>query len=167
MTYDTKQQTRPYASEAVSEIALDALNASDCIVIKTANSTYCFVVTDPVKRRGILMGGALGSGKATTVLLGAEIRNDGQVSALLSKLHEGSQAVFFVASSDGVNQLITAPITGLVRTRAKTTHRSESPIHVSGVTTAPQLTYPDGAMWESQIKQVPISCNNEGLENET
>ncbi len=63
MTYDTKQQTRPYASEAVREIALDALNTSDCILIKTANSTYCFVVTNPVKRRGILMGGALARGQ--------------------------------------------------------------------------------------------------------
>lgn len=132
MTYDPKTPTRPYTSEAVSEIALDALNASDCIVIKTANSTYCFVVNDPVRRRGILMGGALGSGSANTVLLGAEIRNDGQVSALLSKLHEGSQAIFFVASPDGVNQLVTSTITGLVRTRAKMPRHPESPTYVSG-----------------------------------
>jgi hypothetical protein len=132
MTCDAKQQTRPYASEAVSEIALDSLSATDCLLIKTANSTYRFLIVDPHRRRGILMGGALGSGAATTVLLGAEIRKGGQVSALLSKLREGSRAIFFVALPDGVNQLITSPITGLVRTRAKTTHHSQSVMRVNG-----------------------------------
>jgi len=132
MMCDPKEPTQPYASEQVSEIALDSLSTADCLLIKTANSTYSFMVVDPKRGRGVLRGGALGSRAATTVLLGAEIRKGGQVSLLLSKVHEGSRAIFFVASRDGVNQLITSPITGLVCTRAKSTHHRQSVTRVSG-----------------------------------
>jgi len=131
MICDAKQHRRPYASEAVSEIALGSLSAADCLLIKTANSTYAFVIVDPKRGRGILMGGALGSGAVTTVLLGAEIRNAGQVTLVLSKVHEGSRAIFFVESRGGVNQLITSPITRLVCTRAKRTHHPQSVTRVS------------------------------------
>jgi hypothetical protein len=132
MIYGAKQQTRPYTSEAVSEIALDSLSSTDCLLIKTANSTYCFLVTDSERRRGILMGGALGSGSANTVLLGAEIRTNGQVSSLSSKLCEGARGIFFVASPNGVKELITSAITRLIHTRAKTIDDSESRACVSG-----------------------------------
>jgi len=52
MIFDPKKPTRPDDSEAVTEIALDALNASDFVQIETVNSTYCFLVTDPERRRG-------------------------------------------------------------------------------------------------------------------
>ena len=132
MIFDPKKPTRPDDSEAVSEIALDALNASDFVRIETVNSTYCFLVTDPERRRGILMGGTLASAAATSVLLGAEIRANGQVSGLYAKLCEGARGIFFVSAADRVQQLITSTITKLFHTRAKTTQHSEAPTYVSG-----------------------------------
>jgi hypothetical protein len=135
------KKAAPYASESVSEIALDSMNSADCLLIKTANSTYSFIVVDSKRGRGVLRGGALGSRAATTVLLGAEIRKGEQVSLLLSKIHEGSRAIFFVAARDGVDQLVTSPITGLVCTRAKSTLNRQSVIRVSGAHSfAPEFT---------------------------
>jgi hypothetical protein len=119
--------TTSYSSEAVSEIALDSLRAADSLLIKTANSTYCFLVIDPERRRGILTGGALGSNAATSVLVGAEIRTTVQGSGLYSKLCEGARVIFFLAAADRVQQLITSTISKLVHTRAKTTQHSEAP----------------------------------------
>jgi hypothetical protein len=132
MMCDPKEPTQPYASEAVSEIAVDSLSSADCLLIKTANSTYCFMVVHPKRGRGVLSGGALGSRAANTVLLGAEIIKGEQVCLLPSKVQEGSRAIFFVATRDGVNQLITSPITGLVCARAKSTHNHQSVTRVSG-----------------------------------
>ena len=119
--------TTPYTSEAVSEIALDSLRAADCLLIKTTNSTYCFLVIDPERRRGILTGGALGSDAATSVLLGAEINTSVQASGLYSKLCEGARGIFFLSAADRVQQLITSTISKLVHSRAKTTQHSEAP----------------------------------------
>lgn len=132
MICDPKNPTQPYDSEQVSEISLDSLISADCLLIKTANSTYSFMVTDPKRGRGVLRGGELGSRAATTVLLGAEVRKGAQVSLLLSRVHEGSRAIFFVAVDDGVNQLITSPIVALVCTRAKSAHNRQSATRVSG-----------------------------------
>jgi len=117
---DLEEQTRHCASEALSELALASLRADDCLVVATVNATYSFLVVDPARNRGILTGGVLGANSVTAVLLGGEIRKGGQVSALLSKLCEGSRAIFFVATSDCVQQLITSTIVRLVRTRIDT-----------------------------------------------
>ena len=131
MTSDPKQLSETYASESVSEIALNSLSVADCLLIKTANSTYSFMIVDPKRGRGVLRGGALGSRAVATVLLGAEVRRGVQVSLLLSKVHQGSRAIFFVASTEGVTQLVTSPIIGLVYTSAKSNHRRQS-VSVSG-----------------------------------
>ena len=156
MISDSKKPT--YASEAVSEIALDSLSPADCLLIKTANSTYSFMVIDPKRGRGVLRGGALGSRVATTVLLGAEIRQGGQVSLLLSRVHEGSRAIFFVAISDGVNQLVTSPISGLVCTRAKSDHNRQSVTRVSGGHSyAPEFILT--ARYEDHLESKAIGAN--------
>ena len=116
MKYD-RQQIRSEAS--VTKISLDTLSATDCLSIKTADDTYVFVVTDPDERRGLLTGGELGSSSAASVLLGADTRQNGQVSALFSGLYQGSRAIFFVESRDGIRQFITSDITGLVHIEAK------------------------------------------------
>jgi hypothetical protein len=110
----TEQQTRTYLSKAVVQISLDTLNVTDCISIKTADHSYLFIVTDPEERRGVLMGGVLGPNSTASVLLGANMRKNGQVSALFSGLYQGSRAIFFVESQDGVRQFVTSEITGLV-----------------------------------------------------
>jgi len=114
MMRDTDQQTRTYISKAVPQISLDSLNVTDCISIKTADQSYLFVVTDPEERRGVLTGGAPGFNSTASVLLGADLRKNGQVSALFSGLYQGSRAIFFVESLDGVRQFVTSEIIGLV-----------------------------------------------------
>ena len=119
MKNNTKYQTRFEASKMVTRISLDTLSATDCISIKTADDTYLFVVTDPDERRGVLTGGELGSSSVESVLLGADMRRNGQVSALFSGLYQGLRAIFFVASQDGIRQLITSEITGLIHLEAE------------------------------------------------
>jgi len=114
MISDTKQQTRTYFSKAVAQISLNTLNATDCISIKTADHTYLFIVTDPEERRGVLTGGTLGSSSTISVLLGANMRRGGQVSGIFSDLYQGSRAIFFIESHDGVRQLMTSEIIELV-----------------------------------------------------
>ena len=116
----TEQQTRTYLSKAVAQVSLDTLNATDCISIKTGDETYLFIVTDPEERRGVLTGGALGSSSTVSVLLGANMRRNGQVSGLFSDLYEGSRAIFFIESDDGVEQFMTSEILGLVHIEART-----------------------------------------------
>jgi hypothetical protein len=125
MKYDP-QQIRFEASKTVAKISLDALNATDCLSIKTADNTYVFVVTDPEERRGLLTGGELGSSSAASVLLGADTRQNGQVSALFSGLYQGSRAIFFVESRDGVRQVITSEITGLIHIEANNARRKST-----------------------------------------
>jgi hypothetical protein len=112
--------SQPISSDRLADTALDCSHGADCLLIKTANSTYAFLITDPVSRRGILMGGALGASHAASVLLGAEIGKSGDLPGLLSELCDGSRAIFFAAAPDGVKRLITSPITKLVLTRAMT-----------------------------------------------
>ena len=116
----TEQQTRNYLSKAVAQISLDTLNATDCISIKTADQTYLFIVTDPEERRGVLTGGRPGSISTVSVLLGANMRKNGDVSGLFSDLYEGSRAIFFIESHDGVRQFMTSEILGLVHIEART-----------------------------------------------
>lgn len=116
----TEQQTRNYLSKAVAQISLDTLNATDCISIKTADHTYLFIVTDPEERRGVLTGGTLGSSSTVSVLLGANMRRNGHVSGLFSEIYEGSRAIFFIESDDGVEQFMTSEILGLVHIEART-----------------------------------------------
>ena len=116
----TEQQTRTYLSKAVAQVSLDTLNPTDCISIKTADQTYLFIVTDPEERRGVLTGGRPGSISTVSVLLGANMRRNGDVSGLFSDLYEGSRAIFFIESHDGVRQFITSEILGLVHIGART-----------------------------------------------
>src|SRR5262245_37208048 len=117
MTPILNNETLPYSSMAISEVALDSLRADDCLLVTTANATYSFLVVDPGKHRGILTGGVLGSKSVSAILLGAEVIKSGQVSALFSKVCEGSRAIFFVAAAECVQQLVTSTIIRLVHTR--------------------------------------------------
>ena len=115
VTYETNRPTLPFASESLPEITLDALNPSDHLLIKTVNSTYCFMVVDPSRGLGLLTGGVLGSTAVETVFLGAQILHpSGMASCLLSKLREGAQAIFFLVAGDPVEQLVTSTIIKLV-----------------------------------------------------
>ena len=102
--------------EAVTEIALDSLTTSQHLLIQTANSTYSFSVTDPVRRLGLLIGGALTERGARTFLAGARSRRSAAGSDF-SRLRVGSRAVFLVSSQSGLTRMITSAVTRLARKR--------------------------------------------------
>ena len=102
--------------EAVTEIALDSLTRQH-LLIQTANSTYSFSVTDPVRRLGLLIGGALTERGARTFLAGARSRRSAAGSDF-SRLRVGSRAVFLVSSQSGLTRMITSAVTRLARKRA-------------------------------------------------
>jgi hypothetical protein len=104
--------------EAVTEIALDSLTATQHLLIETTNSTYSFAVTDPVQRLGVLIGGALAGRRAGTFLVGARSRKAGD-EADFARLRVGSRAVFLFSSESGLKRVITSRITRLVQKRAR------------------------------------------------
>jgi hypothetical protein len=104
------------------------LQCDDCLLITTADSTYCFIIEDPARHRGVLIGGVFGGSSVSSVLLGTQItKGGGRVSGLFARLCEGSRAIFFVASRDGVNKVVTSTITRLVHTRPRTAQLDCSP----------------------------------------
>jgi hypothetical protein len=109
--------------EAVTEIALDSLTATQHLLIQTANSTYSFAVTDPVHRLGLLIGGALPGRRAVTLLAGARSRKSTAESDS-AMLRVGSCAVFLLSSESGLKRVITSRITRLIQKRVNRGDRS-------------------------------------------
>jgi hypothetical protein len=96
------------------EIAFKELRASDNILIQTANSTYRFAVTDPIRRHGLLSGGSLGGDLEDATLVGVLTENHSGFRSDTSGLRTGSCALFFIKEGNGFKQLTTSLITDLV-----------------------------------------------------
>jgi hypothetical protein len=101
---------------ATPEIALDQLHTGDQILIRTVNSTYIFLVTDPAKRLGLLVGGVFGNYAAHAVLDVWPVEPD-------QRLRAGARARFQVESSAGIKRVISSVITGLTHRRTGTEPR--------------------------------------------
>lgn len=99
--------TERIAIEAAPEIALDQMRQSDQIVIQTSHSAYIFLVIDPAKRLGMVVGGFFGD-YATEAYL------DVLPAADDDRLRAGSHALFYVGSRAGYNRVTTSIITNLV-----------------------------------------------------
>lgn len=91
------------------EAALDAVSHRNCTLIQTVNSFYLFLLTDPAERRGLLVGGALGEGPASAVVLGA-IWQSGGPRLHQSDMNAGLRAVFLVESAGRWKHLITSRV---------------------------------------------------------
>src|SRR5262249_43067827 len=95
------------------EIAIDQLRANDQILIRTAFSTYVFLVIDPAKRLGLVVGGVFGDYAAEASLEILSVRHT-------SRLRAGLCARFHVESRGGRKRITTSVVTSLVYRRAGT-----------------------------------------------
>jgi hypothetical protein len=102
------------SNEKAKEIAFKELRATDNILIRTANSTYRFAVTDPSRRRGLLSGGALDAGTEDATLIGVLVENNSGFRSDTSGIKTDSCALFFVRDGSGFRRLTTSLITDLV-----------------------------------------------------
>jgi hypothetical protein len=96
------------------EIALDQLRANDQILIQTAFSAYVFLVIDPAKPLGLVVGGVFGDYAAEASLEVLSIRPT-------SRLRVGLCARFHVESPAGCRRITTSVITNLLCRRAGAT----------------------------------------------
>jgi len=94
------------------EIKISDIQSKDQVLIQTANSEYCFRVTDAEQRRGRLTGGTLGNHERDAVLAGA-ISCTGALGTIALALHPGCRAVFYLTATRGIERLITSVITRL------------------------------------------------------
>jgi hypothetical protein len=102
------------AGEMTKAIAFNELHESDNILILTANSTYRFAVTDPMRRRGFLSGGALADYIEDATLVGVLVENHSGFMSDTSGLRTESCALFFIKEGNGFKRLTTSIITNLV-----------------------------------------------------
>ena len=91
-------------------LSLDNMTGNDRLVIKTNNSTYRFVMTDPALRQGLLSGGALSDTPRSVILVGSILEGAGGFVSDFPGLKVGARAVFYLASSAGMERLITSVI---------------------------------------------------------
>jgi len=105
-------------SITASEIALDALDESDLLMIQTANSVYSFSLTDAKERCGLLMGGSLGEASAQALLIGAQGPEKGEAGVCRSRLMAGLPAIFIVDSTRESRRLVTSAIKSLTHLKS-------------------------------------------------
>lgn len=101
------------------EAALAAVSHRKSTLIQTVNSFYLFLLTDPTERRGLLVGGALGEGPASAVLLGA-IWHSTAPYLYRSGQGAGLRAVFLVESDGRWKNLITSRVVSLAHAPVQT-----------------------------------------------
>ena len=100
-------------------IDLDDLKAKDRVVIRTRNSTYRFLVTDPAKRLGVLTGGALGNNTRDAVLIeSVAVQEDAKLERS-SGLRTGARILFYLSSPRGAERLATSVVEELVVIRSE------------------------------------------------
>lgn len=89
-------------------IDFDGLNPKDKLVIRTRNSTYRFLVTDPAKRQGVLTGGAIGNHARSAVLI-ESFTDDHRIESSHG-LKTGARSLFYLSSARGVERMATSII---------------------------------------------------------
>ena len=91
------------------------LRQADSISVKTERSNYRFSILDPIGRRGMLTGGALGDQVREAVLIGAISEDDACYHT--TELKTGWRAVFFVTADNCLNHMITSAVTDIAHIR--------------------------------------------------
>ncbi len=91
-------------------IDFDDLNPKDKIVIRTRNSTYKFLITDPAKRRGVLTGGSLGNNARDAVLIELFALDENAKRESSYGLKPGARILFYLNSTKGVERMATSVI---------------------------------------------------------
>ena len=90
---------------------LGDLRQTDSISVYTESSNYRFSILDPINRRGMLTGGALGDELREAILIGAMSEDDGRYNR--GELKTGSRAVFLVTTNNCLNRMITSVVTDI------------------------------------------------------
>src|SRR5258708_2741619 len=118
MAYVTVLKTgEEEAAIEVYEVSIGELRKQDRMLIRTANSTYRFAVVEPGLRQGVLTGGRLGDTPCRAVLVVSMVEGGGLIEELTG-LKIGARAVFYLVTLDGMERLITSPVTGLTHVRS-------------------------------------------------
>ena len=94
----------------VEEICFRELRPTDNIRIRTANSTYTFVVIDAKDRTGLLFGCRYHPSPVPAMLIGAEDLTYGDSSFDDNRLRRGARAIFFTGSQRNPSRLVTSEI---------------------------------------------------------
>ncbi len=97
----------------VTEIALNQLRMNDQVVIRTVHSTYIFLVIDPSKHLGLVVGGAFGDYAVEASLEVMPVTHDHRLSM-------GVRVCFYIGASVGSKRVTTSAITELIHRRAGT-----------------------------------------------
>ena len=97
--------------DATAEIALDQLRAGDQILIHTLHSTYIFLILDPAKQLGQVVGGVFGDYAIEVLLDTMPVAHD-------HRLRAGMRVLFLAAGSRG-KRVTTSVIKRLVHRPAE------------------------------------------------
>lgn len=100
-------------------IDFDDLKPKDKLVIRTRNSTYRFLITDPAKRRGVLIGGALGNTTREAVLIESFGLEENAEPKTSYGLKTGARVLFYLYSTKGAERMATSVIQELVVIRTE------------------------------------------------
>ena len=113
MVFDSGEWTN-IPGDAQMSIDFDDLKPRDKVVIRTRNSTYRFLITDPAKRQGVLTGGSLGNNTRNAVLIESFAAEDERRLESSYCLKTGSRILFYLSSARGVERMATSIIQELV-----------------------------------------------------
>lgn len=94
-------------------LSLDNMIKNDRLMIKTGNSAYRFVFSDPALRQGVLSGGALGDAPRSAILIGSIAEGADGGRGEIPGLKVGARAVFYLFSPTGMERLITSAVVNL------------------------------------------------------
>lgn len=114
-----RARPEPRVAQEANEVVLEfsTLRANDFIVICTRNSTYGFLVTDPVEMRGKLMDCAHGHDESEAVLAGIIFRQGRTLCPDNARLKTQSRALFLFPIDGDAKKLLTSAIIKLVCVR--------------------------------------------------
>jgi hypothetical protein len=101
------------SAEATAEIALNQLRANDQVLIQTVHSTYIFLVTNPGKCLGLVVGGVFGDYAVEASLEAFPFAHD-------CNLRAGVRVRFYVESAAGSKRVTTSVITNLIHRKVGT-----------------------------------------------
>ena len=93
-----------------TEIALDQLRVNDQVVIRTEHGAYIFLVIDPSKHLGLVIGGVFGNYAAEAVLEVEPGTRD-------HRLRTGVRVCFYIGSREGGKRVTTSAVTDLIYRR--------------------------------------------------
>ncbi|MFY9607326.1 MAG: hypothetical protein WAU45_01765 [Blastocatellia bacterium] len=108
-----------FPGQSQMSIDFDDLNPKDKVVIRTRNSSYRFLITDPAKRRGVLTGGALGNNTLDAVLIESFAQESNAKRETSYDLKTGARVLFYLYSTKGAERIATSVIQELVVIRTE------------------------------------------------